>query len=431
MKVGLPGAKQGLQDKDPTIAELLKPLGYATAQIGKNHLGDRNEYLPTVHGFDEFFGNLYHLNAEEEPEDPEYPKDPKFHAMFGPRGVLDCKVSDVNDTTEDARFGEMGKQVCKDTGPLTKKRMETVEEELLAASLDFMERSHKAGKPFFLWHNPTRMHIWTHLSDKWAGKSGYGLFADGMMELDYVVGELLKKLDDLGIADNTIVMFTSDNGTQINTWPDGGNHPFKGEKGTTWEGGFRVPFVAKWSGTIKPGIIINDVMANEDWMPTLLAAAGDPDVKEELLQGKKVGNKKFNVHLDGYNFQPFFKGEVDKGPRREFFYFTDNGDLHALRYDDWKISFKTMEGNLLTGTVVETNVPLVVNLRQDPFERFPDEAAGHMQWWGEKLWTMIPAVDITGQFLETFKEYPPSQASRTTGVSEFLQAIQASAAGTY
>ena len=431
LKVGLPGAKQGLQDKDPTIAELLKPLGYATAQIGKNHLGDRNEYLPTVHGFDEFFGNLYHLNAEEEPEDPEYPKDPKFHAMFGPRGVLDCKVSDVNDTTEDARFGEMGKQVCKDTGPLTKKRMETVEEELLAASLDFMERSHKAGKPFFLWHNPTRMHIWTHLSDKWAGKSGYGLFADGMMELDYVVGELLKELDDLGIADNTIVMFTSDNGTQINTWPDGGNHPFKGEKGTTWEGGFRVPFVAKWSGTIKPGIIINDVMANEDWMPTLLAAAGDPDVKEELLQGKKVGNKKFNVHLDGYNFQPFFKGEVDKGPRREFFYFTDNADLHALRYDDWKISFKTMNGNLLNGTVVETNAPLVVNLRQDPFERFPDEAAGHMQWWGEKLWTMIPAVDITGQFLETFKEYPPSQASRTTGVSEFLQAIQASAAGTY
>lgn len=250
-----------------------------------------------------------------------------------------------------------------------------------------------------------------------------------MMELDYVVGELLNKLDDLGIADNTIVIFTSDNGTQISSWPDGGNHPFKGEKGTTWEGGFRVPFVARWPGTIKPDIIINDIMANEDWMPTLLAAAGDPDVKQELLQGKKVGDKKFNVHLDGYNFQPFFKGEVDKGPRREFFYFTDNGDLHALRYDDYKISFKTIDGNLFTGTVVEANVPLVVNLRQDPFERFPDEAPVHGTWWAEKLWVMMPAVVITGQFLGTFKEYPPSQKVGTTGVSDFLQAIQAGAMG--
>jgi arylsulfatase len=429
LKVGMPGAKQGLQDKDPTIAELLKPLGYATAQIGKNHLGDRNEYLPTVHGFDEFFGNLYHMNAEEEPEDPEYPKNPQFYATFGPRGVLDTKASDVDDPTEQPRFGRVGEQAIEDTGPLTKKRMETVEEELLARSLGFIDRSHKAGTPFFLWHNSTRMHVWTHLSDKWATKSGYGLFADGLMELDYVVGKLLKKLDDLGIADNTIVIFTSDNGPPLNGWPDGGNHPFKGEKFTTWEGGFRVPFVAKWPGAIKPGSIINDVMSHEDWLPTLLSAAGEPDVKEELLRGKKVGDKTFNVHLDGYNFQPFFKGEVDKGPRREFFYFTDNADLHALRYDDWKISFKSLNGNLLTGRVVEYNVPLVVNLRQDPFERFPDEAPGHQRWWAEKLWTLLPAVAITGQYLATFEKYPPSQANGSASITQFLEAIQAGAAG--
>jgi arylsulfatase A-like enzyme len=428
LKVGLPGAKQGLQDKDPTIAELLKPLGYATAQVGKNHLGDRNEFLPTVHGFDEFYGNLYHLNTEEEPEDPDYPKDPKFHAMFGPRGVLDCKATDKDDPTEDPRFGRVGKQTIKDTGPLTRKRMETAEEELLAHSLDFIDRSVKADKPFFLWHNTTRMHVWTRLSPKWANKSGYGLYADGMAELDDIVGRLLKKLDDLGVADNTIVVFSSDNGAEIFSWPDGGNTPFRGEKGTTWEGGFRAPCLARWPGVIKPSTVINDVMSHEDWLPTFLAAAGDADVKQKLLQGMKAGDKTFKVHLDGYNFKPFFQGEADKGPRREIFYFDDNANLNALRYNDYKISFAWIDGHLFTGRRMTQNVPIVTNLRLDPFERYHDQAGGYERWWGDKLWTMVPAQAIVADFLKSFKDYPPSQKSGSFDVSQFLNALQSSSA---
>jgi arylsulfatase A-like enzyme len=438
LKVGMPAAKQGLQDKDPTIAELLKPLGYATAQIGKNHLGDRNEYLPTVHGFDEFYGILYHLNAMEEPYLETYPKDPKFHAMFGPRNILDTKASTTDDPTTDPRWGRVGKQIIVDGGPLpphpnmdpnAKHSMEDVDAELVRRSLDFIDRSVKAGKPFFLWHNATRTHVWTHLSPKWQGKSGYGLYADAMMELDWEVGELLKKLDDLGIADNTIVLFTSDNGAETFSWPDGGNHPFRGEKGTTYEGGFRVPMLARWPGTIKPDTIYNDIIASEDWMPTLVAAAGDPNVTQKLLTGMKVGDKTFKTHLDGYNFVPYFKGEVPEGPRHEFFYFTDNGDLTALRYNDWKISFKTIKGNLFTGTEESTNVPLVTNLRMDPWERYQDESMMYARWWGDQLWTLVPSVAIVGQFLGTFKEYPPSQVSASNSVSRFLEAIQAGAAG--
>ena len=429
LKVGLPGAKQGLQDKDPTIAELLKPLGYATAQIGKNHLGDRNEYLPTRHGFDEFYGNLYHLNAEEEPEDPDYPKGADFKSRFGPRGVLDCKATDTDDSTEDPRFGRMGKQICKDTGPLTRERMETVDEDLIARSLDFMDRSVKAGKPFFLWHNSTRMHVWTHLSPKWANKSGHGLFADGMMELDSLVGSLMKKLDDLGIADNTIVVFTSDNGAETFSWPDGGNTPFRGEKGTTWEGGFRVPAVARWPGVIKPGTIINEITSHEDWLPTFLAAAGDPHIKTKLLTNLKAGDKTFKTHLDGYNFIAFFKGETAKGPRREIFYFDDSANINALRYDDWKISFAWIEGNLFTGRRVSQNVPIVTNLRQDPFERYHEQSGAYERWWADKLWTLVPAQAITGQFLQSFKEFPPSQKSGSFDVSQFLEALQQGAKG--
>ena len=429
LKVGLPGAKQGIQHTDPTIAELLKPHGYATAQIGKNHLGDRNEYLPTVHGFDEFFGNLYHLNSEEEPEDPDYPKDPKFHAMFGPRGVLDCKATDVDDPTEDPRFGRIGKQTIKDTGALTRKRMEIAEEELLPRSLDFMDRSVKAGKPFFLWHNTTRMHVFTHLSPKWANKSGFGLYADGMMELDYNVGEILKKIDDLGIADNTIVLFTSDNGAEIFSWPDGGIVPFKGEKGTTFEGGFRVPALVRWPGVIKPGTIINDIMAMEDWMPTFVAAAGDPDVKEKLLTGLKAGDKTFKNHLDGYNFLPFFKGEVAEGPRKEFFYFDDNGNLNALRYGPWKIQFSWIEGNLFTGKRTSMNIPLVTNLREDPFERAPFESDMYRRWAGDKLWTLVPAQAIAGRFIQSFKEYPPSQRSGSMNLDVIMESLAAGASG--
>jgi len=426
LKVGMPGAKQGLQHSDPTIAELLKPHGYATAQIGKNHLGDRNEYLPTLHGFDEFYGNLYHLNAEEEPEDPDYPKAPdypNFRKNFGPRGLLDCKATNEDDPTEDPRFGRVGKQTIKDTGPITRKRMETVEEELLARSLDFMDRTVKAGKPFFLWHNTTRMHAFTRLSPKWENKSGHGLYADGMMELDHVVGELLKKLDDLGIADNTIVLFTSDNGAEIMTWPDGGNTPFKGEKGTTWEGGMRVPGLVRWPGVIKPGTIFNEVMSQEDWLPTFLAAAGDPNVKENLKQGIKVGDKTFKNHLDGYNFLPFFKGEETKSPRREIFYFDDNASLNAIRVNDWKIHFKIMEGNLAEATLKPLNMPQVINLRQDPFERFPKESHMYFRWWGDKLWTFVPAQVIVGQFLQTFREFPPSQKSGSFSVDHVLDQL--------
>jgi arylsulfatase len=433
LKVGLPAAKQGIQDKDPTLGELLKPYGYATAQIGKNHLGDRNEFLPTVHGFDEFYGILYHLNAMEEPYQSDYPKSAEFRARFGPRNIVDSKATDKDDPTVDPRWGRVGRQTIADGGPLpphpgmdpaAKVSMETVDEELVRRSLDFIDRSVKAGKPFFLWHNSTRMHANTHLSPKWKDKSGYGLYADGMMEVDWGVGELLKKLEELKIAENTIVVFTSDNGAEVFTWPDGGNHPFRGEKGTTFEGGFRVPLLVRWPGVVKSGSIINEIMAAEDWLPTLLAATGDPNVKEKLLKGMKVGDKTFKNHLDGYNFMPYFKGEVAKGPRHEFFYFTDNADLNALRYDDWKISFKTIKGNLFTGKEETTNVPLVTNLRQDPWERYQYESMHYAAWWGEKLWTMIPAVTVMGQFLGTFKEYPPSQVSGSLSVEAALRALE-------
>jgi arylsulfatase A-like enzyme len=438
LKVGMPAAKQGLQDSDPTIAQLLKPLGDATAQIGKNHLGDRNEYLPTVHGFDEFYGILYHLNAMEEPYEPDYPKSPEFLARFGPRNILDTKATNVDDATTDPRWGRVGKQTIADGGPLpphpnmdpkAKTNMEDVDAELVRRSVDFMDRSVKAGKPFFLWHNSTRTHVWTHLSPRWKDKSGYGLYADAMMELDWEVGALLKKLDDLGIADNTIVVFTSDNGAETFSWPDGGNTPFRGEKGTTFEGGFRVPMVAKWPGTVKPGRVVNDIIAGEDFLPTFLAAVGEPDVKGKLLNGMTVGDKTFKIHLDGYNFLPFLKGEVAEGPRKEFFYFTDNGDLTALRYADWKLSFKTIKGNLFTGTEESTNVPLVTNLRQDPWERYQDQSMLYGRWWGDKLWTMIPAVTLVGGFLQTFKEYPPSQVSGSISIEKALQTIERGVSG--
>jgi len=438
LMVGMPGAKQGLQDKDPTIAELLKPLGYATAQIGKNHLGDRNEYLPTVHGFDEFYGILYHLNAMEEPYEYDYPKMANFKDRFGPRNIISSTAIPVADATVDPRWGLVGKQKIVDEGPLpphpnmdpkAKTNMEDIESVLVQRSNDFMERSVKAGKPFFLWHNSTRMHVWTHLSPKWENKSGFGLYADGMQELDWEVGELLKKLDDLGIADNTIVLFTSDNGAELFTWPDGGNHPFRGEKGVTYEGGFRVPMLVKWPGVIKPNTIINEIMAHEDWLPTILAAAGDTGTKNNLLAGLKAGDKTFKTHLDGYNFLPYFNGEVAAGPRHEFFYFSNTADMMAMRYDEWKISFKTIKGNLFTGTPSSTQAPIVTNLRMDPWERYQDESMNYGKWWGEKLWTMVPATVIVAQFLQTFVAYPPSQKNGGLTVSQFLEAVQNGATG--
>jgi arylsulfatase A-like enzyme len=421
LKVGLPGAPLGIQKEDPTIAELLKPQGYATAQIGKNHLGDRNEFLPTVHGFDEFFGNLYHLNSEEEPEDPDYPKSPEFHARFGPRGMLRCVATDRDDPTVDPRFGRVGKQTIEDTGPLTRKRMETVENEMLTVSLDFIDRSVRAGKPFFLWHNTSRMHVWTRLSKEWENKSGYGLFADGMMELDWVVGQLLKKLDDLGIANNTIVVFTTDNGVEKFSWPDGGTAPFRGEKGTTWEGGFRVPALARWPGVIKPGTIINDIASHEDWAPTFLAAAGVPDIKGKLAQGYQAGDRTFKVHLDGYDMTDLLLGK-GKGARQEIFYFDDEGSFNALRYGDWKLHF-AIKNSWWDDVSQPRTVPLVINLRQDPFEVTP-ESKMYTRWYGDKLWTMLPAQVIVGQFLQTFREFPQRQKSATFNIDRILEQMQ-------
>jgi arylsulfatase len=337
--------------------------------------------------------------------------------------VLDCRATNVDDPTVDPLFGKVGKQVCKDTGPLSRKRMETVEEELLTRSQDFMNRSVKAGKPFFLWHNPSRMHAFTRLSPKWGNKSGSGLYADGMMELDYIIGTLLKKMDDLGIAGNTIVVFTSDNGAEIVSWPDGGNTPFKGEKGTTWEGGMRVPGMVRWPGVVKPGTIVNDIISQEDWTATFLAAAGDPDVKTKLLTGFKAGDKTFKTHLDGYNFMPFSKGEVAKGPRQEIFYFDDSANLNAVRVPDWKLSFRVMEGNLLTSTSKAPNMPIVCNLRLDPFERYSTESAMWMRWASDKLWTFVPAQQIVAEFLASFKEFPPSQKSGSFSVDQVLKQL--------
>ena len=301
LKVGLPAAKEGLSEKDPTIADLLKPQGYVTGQFGKNHLGDRNEFLPTVHGFDEFFGNLYHLNAEDEPEHPDYPKNPAFRAQFGPRGVLKCTATATDTPGDDSRFGPWGKQKCEDTGPLTKKRMETIDEEFLTASIDFIDRANSEQKPFFLWFNPSRMHIWTRLKPESQGKTGLGIYPDGMVEHDGQVGQLLKKLDDLGIANNTIVIYTTDNGAETFSWPDGGTTPFRGEKNTNWEGGYRVPAMIRWPGVVPPRTEINDIFSAEDWATTLVAAAGEPDINTKLLQGYDAAGKTFKVHLDGYD----------------------------------------------------------------------------------------------------------------------------------
>jgi arylsulfatase len=341
--------------------------------------------------------------------------------------VLDCKASDKDDPTEDPRFGQVGKQVCKNTGPLNTKRMETLEDDLLAHSLDFIDRSVKAGKPFFLWHASSRMHVWTHLSPKWKDKTGYGLYADGMAELDNEVGEILKKLDALGIAENTIVVFSSDNGAEIFTWPDGGMNPFKGEKGTTWEGGFRVPTVVRWPGVVKPGTVINDIFSHEDWLPTFLAAAGDPDVKQKLLTGMEVGDKAFKTHLDGYNMMPFLKGDVAASPRHEFFFFDDNANLNALRYEDWKIHFAWIEGHLFSGKRTSANVPLVVNLRQDPFERTPFESDFYRRFQADKLWTLVPAQVVAGQFIQSFKEYPPSQRVGSMNLDQVMEQLQSGA----
>lgn len=408
-KVGLPGADLGLQAEDPTIAELLKPHGYATGQFGKNHLGDKDEFLPTAHGFDEFYGNLYHLNAEEEPEHYDYPKNPEFRKKFGPRGVIHSFAN--------------GKIV--DTGPLTKKRMETIDDESIAGAIDFIKKQNKAGKPFFVWWNGTRMHFRTHVKPSSRGKSGQDFYADGMVEHDGHVGQLLDLLDELGIADNTVVFYSTDNGPHANTWPDAAVTPFRGEKNTNWEGGWRVPAMVRWPGKIEAGTVSNNIMHHMDWMPTFLAMAGDPNIKEELKSGYKAGNKKFKVHLDGYNFLPYLTQKTEEGPRKDIFYFSDDGDLTALRFEDWKIIFmeQRVQGTLQVWAepFIPLRVPLIFNLRRDPYERANITSNTYYDWLIDHAYMLVPAQAYVAQFLSTFQEFPPRQKAASFSLDQVME----------
>lgn len=416
-KVGLPGAKEGLSAEDPTIAELLKNHGYATGQFGKNHLGDRDEHLPSNHGFDQFFGNLYHLNAEEEPENPDYPdpeKYPEFKKKFGPRGVIKSSADGP----------------ITDTGPLTKKRMETADEEFADAAIDFMKKSNADGKPFFVWYNSTRMHVFTRLNEKYDGATGYGLFADGMKQLDDIVGRLTDTLKELGIEENTIVIFSTDNGAELLLWPDGGMTPFYGEKATTWEGGLRAPCLIKWPGKIKPGQVSNEIISGEDWLPTFLAAAGETDVKEKLLKGHSANGKNFKVHLDGYNMLPYLTGEVDESPRKEKYYFDDDGGLNAFRYAKWKIHFKIQENhgfNVWKKEYTSLRMPLVMDLRADPFERAYHESSDYDRWHAERMFLFVPAQAMIGEFLQTFKEFPQRQPIGSFSLDKVLESMNQAA----
>jgi arylsulfatase len=411
-KVGLPGAPEGMRKEDPTIATLLKAQGYTTGQFGKNHLGDRDEMLPTAHGFDEFFGNLYHLNAEEEPEYADYPKDPAFRKKFGPRGVIHSYA--------DGRI--------IDTGPLTRKRMETVDDEVTTEALRFMSDAAKSGKPFFLWWNSTRMHVFTHLKAASEGKTGYGIYADGMVEHDGHVGQLLAKLKELGLDENTIVMYSTDNGAETFTWPDGGTTMFRGEKNTNWEGGYRVPTMIRWPGVIKPGTVINDIGAHEDMLLTFVNAAGGSNVAENLKKGASIGGRSYKVHLDGYDLGPALRGQA-AWPRKEFIYWTDDGSVAALRYQDFKVTFLEQESEGLRvwqDPFKELRAPLLTNLRMDPFERAEHEnAMGYQRWYMEHMWAIAPAGAYVANWLQSFKEFPPRQKPGSFNLDRVMEAVTA------
>jgi arylsulfatase len=429
-KVGLPGADVGLQKEDATIADLLKPLGYATGQFGKNHLGDRNEYLPTVHGFDEFFGNLYHLNAEEDPEDPDYPDPkefPQFNKMFRPRGVLHCFATDKDDPTVDPRFGRVGKQKIEDTGPLTRKRMERIDDDIAAAAIDFIKRQHKAGKPFFCWVNFTHMHLRTHTKPRSVGQAGrwQSTYHDTMIDHDKNVGSVLNVLDQLGLAEDTFVMYSTDNGPHMNTWPDGGMTPFRSEKNTNWEGAFRIPKLVRWPGKIAAGTVSNEIVQHHDWLPTFLAMAGEPDIVEKLKKGHKAGNKTFKNHIDGYNLVGYLTGKEKKSPRKGFVYFSDDGDIVALRFDNWKIVFMEQR---TAGTLqvwmdpfVKLRTPKFFNLRTDPFERADITSNTYFDWYMSKAYLIMAGSAVVGEFLKTFKEFPPRQKSAAFNLDEVMR----------
>ncbi len=432
--IGIPGSPLGLQKEDPTLAEVLKPLGYATGQFGKNHLGDRNEFLPTVHGFDEFFGNLYHLNAEEEPEQLDYPgrRNPEFMERFGPRGVLHCFATDKDDPSEDPKFGRMGKQRCEDTGPLTRERMKTVDDDIVEAAEVFIDRAVRDDKPFFVWVNTTRMHIWTHLPQEYIdkavaeGRPEEDVFRGGMLQHDDHVGRLLKKLDDLGIADDTIVIHSTDNGYELLFWPDGGYSPFRGEKGTTWEGGVRVPMVVRWPGRIPAGRVSNGIQSHEDLYVTLAAAAGAPDLKQKFLEGAEMGGRTYKVHLDGYNNLDHWTGKTEKSARNEYFYY-DESTLTGLRVGDYKMKFSLKENGLWWDQLVSPSVPYLFNLRMDPMERVDPESEewGYMgrYFMARKMWTMIPAPGIIQRHLQSRAEYPPRQRADSLSIREAVDRI--------
>ncbi|MEN8204866.1 MAG: arylsulfatase [Pseudomonadota bacterium] len=416
-KVGLPGADLGMREEEPTIAGLLKNHGYATGQFGKNHLGDQDKHLPSNHGFDEFYGNLYHLNAEEEPENEDYPGDAKladgstFREKFGPRGVIK--------SSSDGKI--------EDTGPLTRKRMETVDDDTSDRAIDFIERAHKAGKPFFVWWSGTRMHFRTHVKPELRGISGQDEYSDGMVEHDMHIGKFLDKLNELGITDNTIVFYSTDNGPHMNTWPDAAMTPFRGEKNTNWEGGWRVPSMVRWPGKIKAGTWSNEIMHHMDWLPTFLAAAGEPDVKKKLLTGHKAIGRNYKVHLDGYNFLPYLTGKEEKGPRKEIYYFSDDGDLTALRFQDWKLIFMEQRAEATFQAwrepFVPLRIPLLENLRRDPYERGLVTSNTYDDWFLDRAYMLVPAQAYVAKFLATFEEYPPRQKAASFSLDQVMEKL--------
>jgi arylsulfatase A-like enzyme len=438
-KVGIPAAPVGMPDDIVTIAALMKNQGYATGQFGKNHLGDLNKFLPTAHGFDEFFGNLYHLNAEEEPERPNYPPEkdfPNFRKKFGPRGVMHSWATDVDDPTEEPRWGRVGKQKITDTGPLTKKRMETCDDEFVAASKDFMKRQNDAGTPFFVWLNFTHMHLYTHTKPESLGQAGrwQSPYHDTMVDHDKNVGQILDYLDELGIADNTFVMYSTDNGPHSNSWPDGGTTPFRSEKNTNWEGAFRVPLLVRWPGKIKAGSDANGIVQHHDWLPTFLAMAGEPDIVEKLKKGDYEANgRTFKNHIDGYNMMPYLTGERPDSPRQIFFYFSDDGDVLAIRYDNWKIVFmeQRVQGTLQVWAepFVPLRLPKIFNLRTDPYEFADVTSNTYWEWVIENVFMVYPAQDLAAQFIATFKEFPPSQKAATFTLGDALEKMTALASG--
>jgi arylsulfatase len=420
-KVGMPGADIGLQHEDPTIAELLKPMGYRTGQFGKNHLGDRDEFLPTVHGFDEFFGNLYHLNAEEEPEVEGYPEDPAFKARFGPRGVLHSWAD-----------GKGGQKI-ENTGPLTRKRMETFDSEVSEHAMKFIDDAHEAEEPFFLWWNTTGMHFRTHVAPEHKGKSnGQGDYADAMVAHDEYVGAMLDKLDELGIADNTIVMYSTDNGVHFNSWPDAGITPFRSEKNTNWEGGWRVPCFVRWPGHIEAGSVLNGIVSHQDFLPTLLAAVGEPDINEKLLAGHVAGDKTFNVHIDGQNMLPYFTGEVAESPRSQFFYISDDGDVIAIRIGDYKAVLMEQRATRLMAWLepfVKLRGPKIFNLRQDPFERADDSSNTYWDWVLDHMWVLYQMQAVVAAQIPNFVKYPPRQKPAAFNLDAVMRQLEEASNG--